>query len=207
MAETKLVATARTEFGKGAARRLRRAQQIPAVLYGHGTAPVHVALPGHELMLAVKHSNALLAIELDGKTTLALAKDVQVEPVRQVIEHVDLLIVRRGEKVTVDIPVHVVGESAPGTIHVVETQTLSLEADATALPDRIEVSIEDLEEGAIVHAGDIALPAGSTLLTEAEHVVLTISVPRASADDLAAETAATELAGKQSAASAAAAEA
>ncbi len=207
MAETKLVATARTEFGKGAARRLRRAQQIPAVLYGHGTAPVHVALPGHELMLAVKHSNALLAIELDGKTTLALAKDVQIEPVRQVIEHVDLLIVRRGEKVTVDIPVHVVGESAPGTIHVVETQTLSLEADATALPDRIEVSIEDLEEGAIVHAGDIALPAGSTLLTEAEHVVLTISVPRASADDLAAETAATELAGKQSAASAAAAEA
>ena len=207
MAETKLVATSRTEFGKGAARRLRRANLIPAVLYGPGTDPVHVALPGHELMLAVKHSNALLAIELDGKTTLALAKDVQVEPVRQVIEHVDLLIVRRGEKVTVDIPVHVVGEFAPGTIHVVETQTLSLEADATALPDRIEVSIEDLEEGAIVHAGDIALPAGSTLLTEAEHVVLTISVPRASADDLAAETAATELAGKQSAASAAAAEA
>ena len=119
MAETKLVATTRTEFGKGAARRLRRAQQIPAVLYGHGTAPVHVALPGHELMLAVKHSNALLAIELDGKTTLALAKDVQIEPVRQVIEHVDLLIVRRGEKVTVDVPVHVVGESGPGTIHVV----------------------------------------------------------------------------------------
>ena len=207
MAETKLVATTRTEFGKGAARRLRRAHQIPAVLYGHGTAPVHVALPGHELMLAVKHSNALLAIELDGKTTLALAKDVQIEPVRQVIEHVDLLIVRRGEKVTVDIPVHVVGESAPGTIHVVETQTLSLEADATALPDRVEVSIEGLEEGAIVRASDVALPNGSTLLTDADHIVVTVTVPRASADDLAADVAATELAGKQSAASAAAAEA
>ncbi|CAL8976066.1 MAG: 50S ribosomal protein L25/general stress protein Ctc [Cellulomonas sp. 73-145] len=207
MAETKLVATARTEFGKGAARRLRRAHQIPAVLYGHGTAPVHVALPGHELMLAVKHSNALLAIELDGKTTLALAKDVQVEPVHQVIEHVDLLIVRRGEKVTVDVPVHVVGESAPGTIHVVETQTLSLEADATALPDRVEVSIEGLEDGAIVHAGGITLPAGATLLTDAEHIVLTVSVPRASAEDLAIEEAASQLADKQSAASAAAAEA
>lgn len=207
MAETKLVATARTEFGKGAARRLRRAHQIPAVLYGHGTAPVHVALPGHELMLAVKHTNALLSIELDGTTTLALAKDVQVEPVHQVIEHVDLLIVRRGEKVTVDVPVHVVGESEAGTIHLVETQTLSLEADATALPERVEVSIDGLAEGAVIHAGDIALPAGSTLLTDAEHIVVTISVPHASAEDLAAEEAAAELADKQSAASAAAAEA
>lgn len=110
----------------------------------------------------------------------------------QVIEHVDLLIVRRGEKVTVDIPVHVVGESASGTIHVVETQSLSLEADATALPDRVEVSIEGLEDGAIVHAGDITLPAGATLLTEPEHIVLTVSVPRASAEDLAAEEAAAE---------------
>ncbi len=207
MAETKLVATARTEFGKGAARRLRRAHQIPAVLYGHGTAPVHVALPGHELMLAVKHSNALLAIELDGKTTLALAKDVQVEPVHQVIEHVDLLIVRRGEKVTVDVPVHVVGEAAPGTIHVVETQSLSLEAEATHLPEAVEVSIEGLEDGAIVHAGDVKLPAGTTLLTDAEHIVVTVSVPHASAEDLAAEEAAAELAAEQSAHSAAAAEA
>ena len=139
MAETKLVATARTEFGKGAARRLRRAHQIPAVLYGHGTAPLHVAQPGHEVMMAVKHTNALFEIEFDGTTTLALAKDVQIEPVRNVIEHLDLLIVRRGEKVTVDVPVHVIGESAPGTIHVVETQTLSLEAEATHLPDRVVV--------------------------------------------------------------------
>ena len=182
MAETKLVATTRTEFGKGAARRLRRANLIPAVLYGHGADPVHVALPGHEVMMAVKHSNALFEIEIDGTSTLAIAKDVQVEPVRNVIEHLDLLIVRRGEKVTVEIPVHVVGESAPGTIHVVETQHLQLEAEATHLPDRVEVSIEGLEEGAILHAGDIALPQGSTLLTDPEHVVVTITVPRAEAE-------------------------
>ena len=187
MAETKLVATSRTEFGKGAARRLRRANLIPAVLYGHGTDPVHVALPGHEVMMAVKHSNALFEIEIDGTLTLALAKDVQVEPVHNVIEHLDLLIVRRGEKVTVEVPVHVVGESAPGTIHVVETQHLSLEAEATHLPDRVEVSIEGLEEGAILHAGDIALPQGSALLTDPEHVVVTITVPRAEAEEAEGE--------------------
>lgn len=181
MAETKLVATARTEFGKGAARRLRRANLIPAVLYGHGTDPVHVALPGHEVMMAVKHSNALFEIEIDGASTLAIAKDVQVEPVRNVIEHLDLLIVRRGEKVTVEIPVHVVGESAPGTIHVVETQHLALEAEATHLPERVEVSIEGLDEGAIVHAGDVVLPQGATLLTDPEHVVLTVTLPRTEA--------------------------
>lgn len=178
MAETKLVATARTEFGKGAARRLRRAHQIPAVLYGHGTAPMHVALPGHEVMLAVKHTNALFEIELDGTTTLAIAKDVQIEPVRNVIEHLDLLIVRRGEKVTVEVPVHVVGESAPGTLHVVETQNLTLEAEATHLPQRVEVDIEGLEDGAIVHAGQVTLPEGATLVTDPEHVVVTVSLPR-----------------------------
>ena len=181
MAETKLVATSRTEFGKGAARRLRRANLIPAVLYGHGTDPVHVALPGHQVMMAVKHSNALFEIEIDGTLTLALAKDVQVEPVRNTIEHLDLLIVRRGEKVTVEVPVHVVGESVAGTIHVVETQQILLEAEATHLPDRVEVSIAGLDEGAIVHAGDIPLPQGSALLTEPEHVVLTITLPKTDA--------------------------
>ena len=190
MAETKLVATSRTEFGKGAARRLRRANLIPAVLYGHGTDPVHVALPGHEVMMAVKHTNALFEIVIDGTSTLALAKDVQIEPVRNVIEHLDLLIVRSGEKVTVEVPVHVIGESAPGTIHVVETQNLSLEAEATHLPDRVVVSVEGLEEGAMIRAGDIALPQGSTLLTEPEHVILTITVPRAeAAEETEGETA------------------
>ncbi len=197
MAETKLVATTRTEFGKGAARRLRRAHQIPAVLYGHGTDPVHVALPGHQVMMAVKRTNALFEIELDGKTTLALAKDVQIEPVHHVIEHLDLLIVRRGEKVTVDVPVHVVGESVPGTIHVVETQTLSLEAEATHLPDRVEVDIEGLEDGAIIHAGAIALPTGSALLTDPEHIVLTISVPRSEASEEETASGADEAATEQ----------
>ena len=150
MSEVKLVATTRSEFGKGAARRLRRADQIPAVLYGHGSDPLHVALPGHDTMLAVKHANALFAIELDGKTTLAITKDVQRDVVKNTIEHVDLLIVKKGEKVTVDVHVAVVGESYPGTIHVVETQTLSLEVEATHIPTEVEVSIEGLH-GRLLH--------------------------------------------------------
>ena len=206
MSEIKLVATTRSEFGKGAARRLRRAEQVPAVLYGHGSDPLHVSLPGHETMLAVKHANALFAIELDGKTTLAITKDVQRDVVKNTIEHVDLLIVKRGEKVAVDIPVTVVGESYPGTIHVVETQTLSLEADATALPSEIQVSIEGLTGGSSVTAGEITLPEGTTLLSDPDLTVVAVSVPHASADDLAAEAAASEIAASQSAASAAAAE-
>ncbi|WP_028047324.1 50S ribosomal protein L25/general stress protein Ctc [Cellulomonas sp. URHE0023] len=207
MSEIKLVATTRSEFGKGAARRLRRADQVPAVLYGHGSDPLHVSLPGHETMLAVKHANALFAIELEGNTTLAITKDVQRDVVKNTIEHVDLLIVKRGEKVAVDIPVTVVGESYPGTIHVVETQTLSLEADATALPSEVQVSIEGLTGGSSVTAGEIALPEGTTLLSDPDLTVVAISVPHASADDLAAEAAASEIAASQSAASAAAAEA
>src|SRR5690606_20170212 len=115
VSEIKLVAEARTEFGKGAARRIRRADKIPAVLYGHGSDPLHVTLPGHDTMMALKHSNALFSIELEGKAQLAITKDVQRDPVRNVIEHVDLLIVKKGEKVAVDVPVVVTGESAPGT--------------------------------------------------------------------------------------------
>ncbi len=189
MSEVKLVATARTEFGKGAARRLRRAHQIPAVLYGHGTEPVHVALPGHETMLAVKQANALFEIELDGTATLALAKDVQRDPVKNVIEHVDLLIVRRGEKVSVEVPVTVVGESAAGTIHIVETQALALEAEATHLPEHVEVSIEGLESGTSLTAGELTLPQGSTLVTDAETIVVTVTVPTVSAEDRAADEA------------------
>jgi len=203
VSEIKLAATPRNEFGKGAARRLRRANQVPAVLYGHGTDPLHVALPGHETMLALKNSNALYSIELDGTTTLAIVKDVQRDVVRQVIEHVDLLIVKKGEKVEVDVPVHIVGESAPGTIHVVETQNLSLEAEATHLPQFVEVSIEGLAGGATITAGDVVLPEGATLVTDAEITVVTISVPQQSAADLAADEAVADLAAQQSAASAA----
>ena len=177
MADITLTANARTEFGKGAARRLRRDRQIPAVLYGHGTDPQHVALPGHATMLALKRTNALLEIDLAGKKTLAIAKDVQIEPVRQVIEHVDLLIVKRGEKIAVSVPVHIVGESAPGTIHVVETQTLEIEAEATNLPSSVELDITGKEDGAVVRAADIVLPKGSVLLAEADVVVATITLP------------------------------
>ncbi|MFS0705425.1 50S ribosomal protein L25/general stress protein Ctc [Cellulomonas sp. 179-A 9B4 NHS] len=201
MSDVKLAATTRTEFGKGAARRLRRAHQVPAVLYGHGTQPQHVALPGHETMLALKHTNALFEIELEGETVLTIVKDVQRDVVRQVIEHVDLLIVRRGEMVSVDVPVVVTGESAPGTIHVVETQTLSLEADATKLPSSVDVSIEGLAAGTSVTAGDVVLPDGSTLMSDADQVVVVISEPQASAADVADEQAVADLAAQQSAAS------
>ncbi|MEN0128942.1 MAG: 50S ribosomal protein L25/general stress protein Ctc [Brevundimonas sp.] len=207
MSEIKLAATTRTEFGKGAARRLRRAEQIPAVLYGHGSDPLHVALPAHDTMLAVKQANALFAIELDGKTTLAITKDVQRDVVKNTIEHVDLLIVKKGEKVSVEVPVNIVGESAPGTIHLVDIQTIALEAEATHLPQHVDVSIDGAAAGSTITAGDITLPKGSTLVTEPDAIIVTITVPQASAADVAAEEAAADIAAAQSAASAAAAEA
>lgn len=178
MAEIKLVAEARTQFGKGAARRIRREDKIPAVLYGHGTQPVHITLPGHESMLALRHSNALFAIELEGESHLAIAKDVQRDPIRGFIEHIDLLAVQQGEKVAVDVTVNVVGESAPGTIHLVEAQTLSVEAEATHLPESVDVDITGLEAGATVTAGDVKLPQGATLVVDADHIVVTIAEPR-----------------------------
>ncbi len=193
MSEIKLAATARTEFGKGAARRIRRADQIPAVIYGHGASPLHITLPGHATMLALKHSNALLTIELDGgEAKLAVAKDVQRDPVRNVIEHVDLLEVKRGEKIQVDVAIHVVGESAPGTIHVVEQQTITVEAEATSLPESVEVSVEGVEAGQSVRAGDLTLPGGAVLVGDPEDVLVTIELPKVSAEDQAAEGEPTE---------------
>ncbi|MEL7976726.1 50S ribosomal protein L25/general stress protein Ctc [Isoptericola sp. F-RaC21] len=193
MSDIKLAAEARTEFGKGAARRIRRENKIPAVLYGHGTDPVHVTLPGHETMLAMRHSNALFSIELDGKTELVVAKDVQRTPVNSTIEHIDFLIVRRGEKIAVDVTVNIVGESAPGTIHFVEAQTLSVEALATNLPESVDVSIEGLEAGQHVTAGDVALPEGATLLTDPDAAVVAVSEPRGEvAEDEAEEGEAAE---------------
>jgi large subunit ribosomal protein L25 len=176
VAEVKLTAESRTEFGKGAARRLRRAHKIPAVLYGHGTDPVHVALPGHATMLALKHSNTLLTLDLgNGTTQLALPKDVQRNPVRGEIEHVDLVLVRRGERVTVDVPVHVTGEPAGDGLTTLELTTLSLEAEATAIPQAVEVSVEGAEEGTQIHAGQITLPAGAALITDPEALVVVIA--------------------------------
>jgi large subunit ribosomal protein L25 len=171
----KLTAEPRTEFGKGAARRLRRADKIPAVLYGHGAAPVHVALPGHATMLALKHSNALISLELQSGTQLALPKDVQRDPVRNVIEHVDLVIVRRGEKVTVEVPLHVTGSPAGDGLATSELNTLSLLVEATAIPGSIEVSVEGLEPGSQIHASQIALPAGATLAGDPEAIAVLVA--------------------------------
>ena len=203
MTEQKLAASTRTEFGKGAARRIRRAHQIPAVLYGHGAAPMHITLPGHETMLALKHANALLTIDIEGKDHLAIAKDVQRDPVRNAIEHVDLLTVKKGEKIAVVVPVRVVGESAPGTIHVVEAaQGVHVQAEATHLPEAIEVSIEGLEAGTSLRGADLVLPAGTTLLGDPEETVVSVRTPQTSADE---ETSADE-AEAEAAASAEAAE-
>jgi large subunit ribosomal protein L25 len=174
VSEVKLTAQPRTEFGKGAARRLRRADMVPAVLYGHGTDPVHVALPGHATMMALKQSNALFELDVNGKSTLALPKDVQRDPLKGFIEHVDLLIVRRGEKVTVDVPLHLAGEPVSGALVTSELTTLSLEVEATKIPQSVEHDISGLEIGTQVLAGDVKLPAGATLITDAEALVVNI---------------------------------
>ena len=186
MPENKLVAEQRTQFGKGAARKIRRDHKIPAVMYGHGTAPVHITLPGHEAMLALKHSNALLTIVLDGKEQLALAKDVQRDPIKPVIEHVDLVVVRKGEKVTVEVPVHLEGEAAAETVVTVDHTTLELEVEATHIPESIVVSVEGLAAGTQVLAGQVELPEGATLVTDAEALVVNVTQQQ-SAEELEAE--------------------
>lgn len=178
MAEIKLAAEKRDEFGKGAARRVRRAGRIPAVLYGHGTDPVHITLPGHETMLALRQANVLLEIDLAGeKAQLALPKQVQKDPVKNAIEHVDLLIVKRGEKVTVDIPVVTVGEHGPETVMMMDITSLSVEADATKLPEQIEIDIEGRVAPDQILAGDIQLPQGTTLITDPESLVINFTLP------------------------------
>ena len=170
-----LKATLRTEFGKGAARRLRRDDQIPAVMYGHGADPVHLALPGHDTLLALRAANALLSIVVDGKPQLALAKQVQRDPIKGFIEHVDLIIVRRGEKVVVDVPVTVVGEAAPETVVMVDAQTVSLEVEATHIPEHIEISIEGLEAGSQILVKDLTLPEGAAVHGDDELLVVNIT--------------------------------
>ncbi len=176
MAE-KINAEKRTEFGKGAARRIRREDKIPAVVYGHGDEPTHVTLPGHETMMALKHggANALLDLQVDGTSQLALTKQVQVDPIRRVIEHVDFVAVKRGEKVTVDVPIHLVGEAGPDTLVVTDNTVVSIEAEATHIPEFFEMSIEGAEAGTLFHASDLDLPAGSTLLSDPELLIVNVS--------------------------------
>ena len=187
--ETKLVATARTSFGKGAARSIRRAGNIPAVMYGHGTDPVHISLPGHQTMMALKVANVLLTIEIDGKDQLALAKDIQRDPIRPVIEHVDLVVVRMGEKVTVNVPIHIVGVAAVETVVTVENNTVQLAVEASHIPERVEVSVEGVEAGTRILARDLVMPKGAELVTDAEMLIVNIT-QAISAEALEAELAA-----------------
>ncbi|MCW2747964.1 MAG: ribosomal protein [Nocardioidaceae bacterium] len=191
MSEIKIQAEERNEFGKGAARRIRRDNKVPAVLYGHGSDPLHVTLPGHSLMLALKNSNALLTIAVGDTSHLAIPKQVQRDPLRGFIEHADLLIVKRGEKVVVDVPVHIVGDAVPGSLVVVDVNTISLEAEATHIPESVEVSIEGLEIGVMLHASDLVLPAGSTLAVDPGILIVNVTGAQ-SAESLEAELAEAE---------------
>ena len=189
----KVVAETRDSFGKGAARKIRAAGKIPAVIYGHGTDPQHVTVPAHQVGLLLRKANAVLDLDIAGKSQLVLVKDVQKDPVLQIIEHLDLIVVRRGEKVTVDVPVHVEGESFSGTIVVQDVTAVSLEVEATHIPERIVVSVEGAEDGTHVTAADLQLPSGATLQSDPELLVLTVTTPAApSADDLAADEASAE---------------
>ena len=191
MTDLTLQAEKRTQFGKGAARKIRRDHKIPAVMYGHGADPVHITLPGHDTMMALKNPNALLTIVIDGDEQLALAKDVQRDPIKPVIEHVDLVVVRKGEKVTVDVSVHVEGDAGPDTLVNVEHATIQVEAEATNIPEYVTVSVEGLPAGTQIHAGDLTMPEGATLATDPESLVVNIT-PTMSEDALEAELAEAE---------------
>jgi large subunit ribosomal protein L25 len=176
-ADNGISAEVREQFGKGAARKLRALGKIPAVLYGHGTDPQHVSLPGHETALIIRRANAIIDLDIAGKHQLALVKDVQKDPVRQIIEHLDLIIVKAGEKVQVDVAVHIVGEPAPGLEADQDAKALLIETLATSIPERLEANVEGLEAGAQILAKDVVLPAGCTLITEPDVLVVAISVP------------------------------
>jgi large subunit ribosomal protein L25 len=188
VAEARIDAETRTEFGKGAARRTRRAGKIPAVLYGHGTDPQHLALPELEFKAIVREQgrNAVLTLNIGGTPQLALTKTVVTHPIRPYIEHVDLLVIQRGEKVQVEVPVVVTGEAGSGTLVTQDLSTLQVEADVSSIPEQIEVSVEGKEVGTQVSAGDVDLPRGATLVTDADALVVNV-VPAPTAEDLEAE--------------------
>ncbi|PZU41444.1 MAG: 50S ribosomal protein L25 [Microbacterium sp.] len=197
--DTTVHAELRENFGKGFARRLRAAGKIPAVIYGHGADPVHVAMPGHQTALLIRRANVVLELDVAGAQHLVLVKDVQKDPVHQIIEHIDLLVVRKGEKVQVDVPVSVQGEPFPGTITNLEASTVLLEVEATNIPQNVEVDVEGLEDGTHITAADLKLPAGAALAVDPETLIIAISVPAstlAAEDEIAAADA--EVAAEQS---------
>jgi large subunit ribosomal protein L25 len=206
VAQVRIASEPRTEFGKGAARRIRRSDRVPAVLYGHGTDTRHLTLPGHDLMLALKGgANTLLEIEIDGETELALPKQVVRDPIKGFFEHLDLLLVKRGEKVTVDVPITVVGDAAPETIVDLQQTTLAVEAEATNIPGGFEVSVDGLQVGASIHASEVSLPSGVTLVADPDLVVVHV-MAQVSAEALEAELAEAEAEAGAGAAAAVAAE-
>ncbi|WP_159943891.1 MULTISPECIES: 50S ribosomal protein L25/general stress protein Ctc [unclassified Nocardiopsis] len=187
MSEVRIAAEPRTEFGKGASRRARRAGKVPAVLYGHGTEPRHLNLPGHELMLALKTPNVLIRLEGLDKDNLALPKSVQRDAIKGFLEHVDLLVVSKGEKVEVEIPVHLTGEvKAPGVL-TQELVTVAAETEATHIPESVEFDVEGLEVGDTKTAADLTLPPGTTLATDPETILLTVSAPRVAEEEATEE--------------------
>jgi large subunit ribosomal protein L25 len=194
VSEVKISAEPRPELGKGGARRTRRAGKVPAVLYGHGEPPKHISLPAREFAAAIRHGgiNQIFNVSLaDGTETLALPRSIQRHPLKDTFVHVDLVIVRRGERVNVDVPVHLIGEAARGTLVIHEHDRLSVSADALHLPEHLEVSIEGLEAGSRVTAASVALPEGVELVGDPESVVAIISVAP-TAEELEGETAAAE---------------
>jgi large subunit ribosomal protein L25 len=181
MAEVAINGTSRTEFGKGASRRARRDGQVPAVIYGHGATPIHITLPARELGNALKESNVLLNITFDGKTELTLPKSVVRNPLKQNLEHIDLVLVRRGEKVTVAVPVHTEGKHDPDGILEHVHNTIEVEAEATAIPKFLVLSIEGMKAGTSLHASDVVLPAGVSLVIDPSATVVHLSERRAAA--------------------------
>jgi large subunit ribosomal protein L25 len=175
--ENSVVAEVRTSFGKGAARKIRAVGKIPAVLYGHGTEPVHITLPGHQVALILRKANAVLDLDIDGTEQAALVKDVQKDPVLQIIEHIDLIVLRKGEKVQVEVPIHVEGDSFAGTLASLDENTLLVEVLAVSIPERIVVDIEGAVEGTQILAKDVVLPEGATLVSDPELLVINVTVP------------------------------
>jgi large subunit ribosomal protein L25 len=174
VSEVRITAESRTVFGKGAARKIRRAAKVPAVLYGHGTDTKHLTLPGHEVLLALRTANVLIRLTGDGIDELALPKGVQRDPIKGFIEHVDLLLVRRGEKVTVEIPVTTVGDVNSEGLLDQQLLSVSVETEATHIPTGIEVDVEGLTVGTVITAAQLPLPEGTTLAADAEAVILQV---------------------------------
>jgi large subunit ribosomal protein L25 len=174
----KVVAEPRDSFGKGAARKIRAVGKIPAVIYGHGAPPQHVTLPAHQIGLILRKANAVLELDISGKTQLALVKDVQKDPVLQIIEHLDLIVIRQGEKVQVEVAIHTSGESVVGTIVDIDAKTLNLEVEATHIPENVVIDVDGLEDGTQILAKDVVLPKGAVLISEPDVLVINVHTPQ-----------------------------